>query len=288
VSISHPSRPSTANGSQLVRLNGSRAQGILWLLEELQVPNELKIYHRRKDAQAPRELEQVYPLGKSPVITIGDRVLAESAFIIQYLCDHFANGKTLVPARWKDGQEGKLNGETESWMRYQYLLYYAEGSLMPYLVMYLIFTSMFSPGADNKATGFGVSDTSTELKGEAIPFLIRPISRIIANQVISYLIFPNVKKHLTLLEGMLETSPEDGKYLCGPNLTAADILLSYALLSSKDTFDSMGGTWEKGTARETFPKVFAYTELIAEEPGYKKSTDKIREIEGEFIQAPPA
>jgi glutathione S-transferase len=84
---------------------------------------------------------------------------------------------------------------------------------------------------------------------------------------------------------MLESSPEGGKYLCGPNLTAADILMSYALLSSQKQYDEMG-QWEKGTARETYPKTFAYIDLIAEEPGYKKSTEKIREIEGEFLQSP--
>jgi glutathione S-transferase len=118
-----------------------------------------------------------------------------------------------------------------------------------------------------------------------VPWLVRPIARMIADQVISILVYPNIKKHLGLLESMLETSPENGKYLCGPHLTTADILMSFGLLSSKDGYDSMG-QWEKGTARETFPKTFAYIDMLAEEPGYKKSTDKIREIEGEFLQAP--
>jgi hypothetical protein len=117
-------------------------------MEELNVPYELKIYHRKKNLMAPDELKKIHPLGKSPVITIGDQVIAESAFIIQYLCDHFAGGKTLVPERWKPGQENKLGGETEAWMRYQYTMYFAEGSFMPYLVFYLIFSSMRFPQID--------------------------------------------------------------------------------------------------------------------------------------------
>lgn len=69
-------------------------------------------------------------------------VVAESGFIVQYLCDHFGQGKTLVPKRWKDGQEGKLGGETEEWLRYQYILYYSEGSFMPNLVLYLVISGL--------------------------------------------------------------------------------------------------------------------------------------------------
>lgn len=65
-------------------------------------------------------------------------VLAESAFIVQYLCEHFPNGAALIPKRWKDGQEGKIGGETEEWMRYQYIMYYSEGSFMSQLVFYFI------------------------------------------------------------------------------------------------------------------------------------------------------
>ncbi|KAK7711470.1 bifunctional glutathione transferase/peroxidase [Diaporthe eres] len=103
---------------------------------------------KQSNMLAPPELEKVHPLGKSPVITVtapGSSepvVLAESGFIFQYLCDHFAQGKTIVPKRWKEGQEGKVLGETEAWMRYSYLLHYAEGSFMPNLVMYLVLSGM--------------------------------------------------------------------------------------------------------------------------------------------------
>jgi glutathione S-transferase len=100
---------------------------------------------------APRELKNVHPLGKSPAITVTSPnvpepiVLAESAFIVQYLCDHFPKGKALVPQHWKDGREGKVGGETEEWMRYQYLMHYIEGSFMPTMVMSFILSGMQAP-----------------------------------------------------------------------------------------------------------------------------------------------
>lgn len=97
---------------------------------------------------APPGLRALHPLGKSPMVSITPPgasepiVLAESAFITEYLCDHFPKGKALVPARWKDGQEGKVGGETEEWMRYEYLMHYIEGSFMFTMVLNFVLSSM--------------------------------------------------------------------------------------------------------------------------------------------------
>jgi glutathione S-transferase len=123
----------------------------------LEIPYELEIYHRQKSMLAPPELKKIHPLGKSPAITVTAPdaaepiVLAETAFITQFLCDHFPKGKTLVPERWKDGKEGKVGGETDEWMRYQYLLYYIEGSFMFTMVMSFILSGM--PAATRVAIG---------------------------------------------------------------------------------------------------------------------------------------
>jgi len=111
---------------------------------ELGVPYEVKKYHR-KDLLAPPELRDVHPIGHSPVVTILEPgatepvVLAESGFIYQYMVEHYSQGK-LAPKHWKDGQEGKLLGETEEWQRYQYILFYSEGSWMPFLLLQGIFS----------------------------------------------------------------------------------------------------------------------------------------------------
>jgi glutathione S-transferase len=125
------------------RLEQSRSQRILWLLEELKVPYELEIYHRDpKTHFAPPELKKVHALGKSPVISVtapGSSepvIIAESALVVEYLLDHFSNGSTLLPKRWKEGQEGKVGGETEEWLRFRYYMHYAEGR---YVSLFLSF-----------------------------------------------------------------------------------------------------------------------------------------------------
>lgn len=126
------------------RLEQSRSHRILWLLEELHLQYELKIFKRRADKLAPAELKEVHPLGKSPVVSIEapgspkPMVLAESGAIVEYLCDHFGEGSTLVPERYLPNREGQVGGEREEWMRYRYFMHYAEGSLMPFLVMTLV------------------------------------------------------------------------------------------------------------------------------------------------------
>ncbi|KAL1875747.1 hypothetical protein VTK73DRAFT_9808 [Phialemonium thermophilum] len=249
-------------------LNGSRAQGILFLFEQLQIPYELEIYHRNKDKLAPPELTKVHPLGKAPVVTITPEssdadpiVLAETPFIVQYFSEHFPSGESLVPKRWKEGREGQVGGETAEWMRYQYIMYYAEGSFMAQLVLYVFLSA---------------------LKGDAIPFFIRPISKLIANQIISMFSFPTLKKHFTMLESYLATPPSDGAYLCGPKLTGADIVLAFPLISGLNgAFDNIG-QWEKGSFAATFPRLHAYMERLEKEPAWTRSAQKIRDIEGSF------
>lgn len=105
---------------------------------------------------------------------------------------------------------------------------------------------------------------------------------MIANQIFTNFIFPNAHKHLKFLNSQLETS--SGKYLCGDKLTAADILLSFPLIAAKGRFDDFG-TWEGGSWKKEFPKLFAYVEMLEAEEGYVRSVEKVKEIDGEFSSA---
>ena len=79
-------------------LNDSRSQRILWLLEELGVPYEIKPYQRDSQTRlAPPELKQVHPLGKSPVITDGGKTVIESGAIIDYVIRRYGKGR-MQPA----------------------------------------------------------------------------------------------------------------------------------------------------------------------------------------------
>src|SRR5581483_6496031 len=70
-------------------LNNSRSQRVLWLLEELGLPYEIVRYQRQPDMRAPAELRAIHPLGKSPVLTDSDKVIAESGAIAEYLIDTY-------------------------------------------------------------------------------------------------------------------------------------------------------------------------------------------------------
>lgn len=110
----------------LHHLNNSRSQRILWLLEELGAPYEIKAYQRDAVTNlAPPELKAVHPLGKSPVITDGDLVIAESGAIIDYLIRTYGGGR-LAPAAGTKAHEAYLE-----W------LHYSEGSAMLPLMMNL-------------------------------------------------------------------------------------------------------------------------------------------------------
>ena len=117
-------------------LNNSRSQRILWLLEEIGTPYEIVKYQRMAPIPlAPPELKQVHPLGKSPVITDGNRTIAESGAIVEYLIDLYGKGR-FKPAI----------GTDDHW-KYVEWMHYAEGSAMPPLVMSLILGFLGEAGA---------------------------------------------------------------------------------------------------------------------------------------------
>jgi glutathione S-transferase len=236
-------------------LNSSRSHRILWLLEELRVPYNLKTYTRQSNKLAPEELKEIHPLGKAPVLTVASAdphttqplVIPESAAIVEYLLDH--HGESLIPKRYKDGLESQEGGETEAWLRYRHLMHYSEGSLMPLLTIALVFG---------------------ELKGPAVPFFVRPISRGIAGRVDAAFLEPNFKTHLTYLESLLGSS-ESG-FLCGEEITGADFMMEFPLLAAKG---------RAGLTKEKYPKLWAYIDRLHERDAYKKAVSKVEEVTGE-------
>jgi glutathione S-transferase len=105
-------------------LDDSRSQRILWLLEELAVPYEIKQHKRDpKTRLAPPELKRIHPLGKSPVIEDEGRVIAESGAIVDYVLRRYGNGR-LLPVQ-----------SSPAYDAYVYWMHYAEGSAMPALIV---------------------------------------------------------------------------------------------------------------------------------------------------------
>ena len=174
-------------------LNNSRSQRVLWLLEELGLPYEIKHYQRdAKTMLAPPELLQVHPLGKSPVITDDGVTVAESGAIIEYLVERYGNGRLVPPA-----------GSPER-LRWRYWLHFAEGSAMPPLLMKLVFTT---------------------IERTKMPFFIKPIAKGISQKVQGTLVDPNLKRQLDFMEAELTKS----EWFAGNEFSAADIQMSFPL-----------------------------------------------------------
>jgi glutathione S-transferase len=174
-------------------LNNSRSQRVLWLLEELGVPYEIRFYQRDpKTMLAPSSLRAVHPLGKSPVITDGEITLAESGAIIEYLIGRYGEGR-FVPAA----------GTPEA-LRYRYWMHYAEGSAMPPLLLKLVFD---------------------QIEKAKMPFFVKPIARGIANKARSSFIQPQINQHLDYLESELGHAP----WFAGEEITGADLQMSFPL-----------------------------------------------------------
>ena len=181
----------------LHHLENSRSQRVLWLLEELGLPYDVRRYQRNpKSMLAPPELAQVHPLGKSPVITDGDAdgntTVAESGAIVEYLLDTYGEGR-LRPA-----------AGTPERLQFTYWLHFAEGSAMPPLLMKLVFD---------------------KVRSAPVPFFIKPIVKGIADKVTTSFIAPNIKSQLDFMEAALAEQP----WFAGNEFSAADIQMSFPL-----------------------------------------------------------
>ena len=171
-------------------LNDSRSQRVLWLLEELGVPYEVKRYQRdARTMLAPPALKAIHPLGKSPVVDDGETRMAETGAIIEYLLEtHPASG--LRPAA----------GTAEA-RRFTYWLHYAEGSAMTPLLLKLIFTAI--PGR--------------------VPFLARGVAKGISRAMDANMIGPQITAHTAYWEAELSRS----EWFAGDAFSAADIMMSF-------------------------------------------------------------
>jgi glutathione S-transferase len=158
-------------------LNNSRSQRVLWLLEELDTPYRIVPYQRDATTMlAPPALKAIHPLGKSPVIRDGDRVIAESGAILEYLAEQYGNGKWVPPKN------------TKAFEKYRYWMHYAEGSLMPPLLIRLYLNRV----------------------GEPAKSLLERIEG-------------SIRMHLDFIEQEIGDQP----FITGGEITAADIQLSF-------------------------------------------------------------
>ena len=209
-------------------LNNSRSQRVLWLLEELDLPYEVRNYERdRVSMLAPPELLKVHPLGKSPVITEGALTLAESGAILEYLVDKYGGGR-LSPAHGTDER-----------VRYTYWMHYAEGSLMPPLLLKLVFD---------------------RIEQAKMPLIAKPFARAIVHKVQGGFVVPQIRRHLDYLEGELK----DRDWFVGNSFSAADVQMSFPLEAAR----AQGGL-DAGR-----PRLTAFLDRIHTRPAYLRALER--------------
>jgi glutathione S-transferase len=201
---------------------------VLWLLEELGLSYELKKYSRDPNTmRAPDSLRAVHPLGKSPVVTDGERTVAESGAVLEYLVERHGGGR-LAPAHG-----------TEERVRYAYFLHYAEGSLMPLLLLRLVFS---------------------RIPRGPMPFFVRPIAKAICQKADAATAGRELGTHLDFLEAELGKR----QWFAGAEFSAADIQMSFPL--------------EAATARAglgaTRPKLTEFLERIHARPAYQRALER--------------
>lgn len=181
-------------------LENSRSQRVLWLLEELGINYEVKRYERDPvTGLGPKELYDVHPLGKSPVVQDGEIKIAETGAIFEYLLHTYD----------KDHKLSGLQG-SEVARGVSYWLHYAEGSAMVPLLLKLVFLKL--------------PDRS--------PLLMRPVVKAVSKKTQDGFVDPRIKEHADYWEASLATTG----YFVGNSMTAADIMMSFPLEAAASRF----------------------------------------------------
>ena len=214
-------------------LETSRSQRVLWLLEELGLPYELKLYKRNpKTRLGPPELKKIHPLGKSPVITDGDWVIAESAPILEHIVETHGSGQGDVSQLLSTPGTAE-HREQRFWM------HFAEGSLMNWAVMKLVFMS---------------------IPTQPMPFFVRPIARELCKKVQQQLIDPNLQSSLAFIDQHLTTH----RWFAGEHLTLADFQMSFAVEA----------LLARGDDAARYTHVKAYRDRMVARPAYQRAMAK--------------
>lgn len=193
-------------------LNQSRSQRVIWAVEELALPYQIVRYQREKTMMAPLSLKKVHPLGKSPVVEDNGLIVAESGAILEYLQETYDLTSQLKP----QSPEQKL--------QYRFWLHYAEGSLMPILLMKLVFNSLGKP---------------------PVPFGLRTLGKGLGKGVQKAWLNPQLETHARFIEAHLS----ENSWFAGDRLSMADIQMSFPIfaLLARGGIDNLPHTqaWKK-------------------------------------------
>ena len=211
----------------LHHLNHSRSQRLIWLFEELALDYHIERYERDpKTMLAPPELKAIHPLGKAPVITDNGRVYAESGAIIDYVLNHY--GQHLLPERNTDAHD-----------KMTYWLHFAEGSLMPPLLLTLVLD---------------------KIRTSPMPYFAKPIAKAISEKVNAAFVRPNVVSTLAFIDNHLA----ENTWFAGEQLSGADFQMSFPLEAAK----------ARGLIDRRHPHIEGFLRRVHDRPAYQRGLQR--------------
>lgn len=207
-------------------LEESRSHRILWLLEELELDYEIERYRRDPETKlAPDSLSRVHPLGKAPVLTDGDKTIAESAAIIEYVIDEYGDGRLRPEAG------------TEAHRRYRYWMHYAEASVMPNLLLRIVFEKI----------------------PEQLPWPVSSAAGVLSGRVEEEFIAPRIRTHLDFWEAELA----ERKFFADDEFTACDIQMSVAVKGAA-----------KSVEESEYPRVHEWIDRVCGREAHERAVER--------------
>ncbi|ENW03442.1 hypothetical protein F933_01953 [Acinetobacter beijerinckii CIP 110307] len=184
---------------------------------------QVEYYQRSPSYAAPESLKQIHPLGKAPILVDEDDVIAESAVILDYLQQQYDALQQFKPQQAKDQRQ------------YAYWMHYAEGSLMPLLVMTLVINNV----------------------SKHVPWVIRPIAEKITDGIKGGFIRPRVKEHILYLEQFLS----ENDYFAG-DFSFADIQMAFPLIALQKRLHGK------------YPNIQAFVQRVQERAAFQRAEQK--------------
>ncbi|KAI5961600.1 uncharacterized protein KGF55_003917 [Candida pseudojiufengensis] len=229
----------------------SRAQRIVWLLEELNLNYELIKHKRVQKVRAPKKFENYHPLGKTPILEIikpdGEKItLAESGWITQYLIENYDKDGKLKPNNVNDNN--KIN----------YFIHYSEGTIQPMLVGLLV----------------------NHIAESSVPFPVNYLVKKITSAINNGYYGSELTKNLKYLNDIIVEQKKKGSdFIVGDKLSGADIMLSFPFQATF-TRDDMKN---ESSFKKDFPDVFDYYLNLTKLEGWKKAAARVKDYENVII-----
>ena len=207
-------------------LNQSRSHRVLWALEELGLTYEIVRYQSEKSMLAPDSLQKVHPLGKSPLLEDNGLVLAESGAILEYLQETYDSVSRFKPL------------DPTHKVQYRFWLHYAEGSLMPLLLMKRVFNSLGKP---------------------SVPFGLRTLGKALGQGVQKAYLNRQLETHARFINDHLA----ENSWFAGDSISMADIQMSFPIFALL----ARGGI-------ANLPHIQAWKTKVENTPGWQRTLEQ--------------